>query len=156
MDNLLFKDAISPVDIQRPPLAEKVTTSRFCKNCQSTTRHSTHKFTKNNKPRVRLVCRPCDNKTRSSIRREQRTIVLNHYGPNCACCDESTYEFLALDHINGGGNLHRRSIRKGHHPGGSGMYQWVIRNGFPLGFRILCHNCNSSRGAYGYCPHEKT
>lgn len=22
-------------------------------------------------------------------------------------------------------------------------------------YRVLCMNCNKSRGSYGYCPHEK-
>ena len=22
-------------------------------------------------------------------------------------------------------------------------------------FQVLCHNCNMSKGFYGYCPHEK-
>jgi len=39
-----------------------------------------------------------------------------HYsnGPNpfCACCGESDIGVLCLDHINGGGNRHRREIAK--------------------------------------------
>jgi hypothetical protein len=32
---------------------------------------------------------------------------------------------------------------------------WLKRNGYPKGFRVLCHNCNSARGLYGYCPHKR-
>lgn len=80
-----------------------------------------------------------------------RLEVVTHYGGKCACpgCLESRIEFLALDHINGGGNKHRRDEKIGR------MDMWLKRNGFPSGFRVLCHNCNMARGFYGYCPHEK-
>lgn len=82
--------------------------------------------------------------------------VLNAYSggnPKCSCCGESHIEFLAIDHVEGGGSKHRKSLK----PGGllgTGFYQWLKRNNFPKGFRVLCHNCNHSFGAYGYCPHQ--
>ena len=82
----------------------------------------------------------------------QRTTVLNHYGGQCECCGESTFEFLVLDHKNGGGNAHRSEVRTK----GSGMIRWAITNGFPDLFRVLCHNCNSAIGFYGACPHQRT
>jgi hypothetical protein len=33
------------------------------------------------------------------------------------------------------------------------MYAYLIRNNFPEGYRVLCHNCNQSLGYFGYCPH---
>jgi hypothetical protein len=36
------------------------------------------------------------------------------------------------------------------------MYTWLRNQGYPNGFRTLCHNCNLARGFYGYCPHEVT
>jgi hypothetical protein len=88
----------------------------------------------------------------------QRWIILIHYGgdpPKCACCGETRYEFLSIDHINGGGNEERKKFltttgkynpRK--------FYQWLIDNNFPEGFRVLCMNCNFALGHYGYCPHS--
>lgn len=81
-------------------------------------------------------------------RRKLRASVLAHYGGKCACCGESRDEFLSIDHINGGGDKHRRET-KGH------VFAWLKRNGFPAGFRVLCHNCNMARGFFGYCPHER-
>lgn len=70
--------------------------------------------------------------------------------PVCKCCGETTLEFLALDHINGGGNVHRKSIRP---TGVASMYEWAKRNGYPPIFQVLCHNCNMAKGFYGRCPH---
>lgn len=76
-----------------------------------------------------------------------RKTVIEHYGGKCVCCGESRLEFLALDHINGGGSKHRREFGSGH------LYHWVLKQNFPEGFQVLCHNCNLSLGHYGYCPH---
>lgn len=87
-------------------------------------------------------------------RLKQRLEVLNHYGandPKCACCNERRLEFLAIDHINGGGNAHRREI--GRSGGGDKIIRWLRKMGLPQGYRLLCHNCNHSMGVLGYCPH---
>jgi len=72
--------------------------------------------------------------------------------PFCNCCGERTLEFLTLDHL-----VDRKSdegVRVGGDRLGQVLYSWLIRMGFPEGFRVLCYNCNCSRGARGYCPHE--
>lgn len=83
----------------------------------------------------------------------RRYKVLKHYSdgdePRCACCGEHRLEFLCIDHIDGGGNEHRRRIGKS-----TRMFEWLSKNGLPEGFRVLCHNCNLSIGFYGYTPHE--
>ncbi len=78
-----------------------------------------------------------------------RQLVLEHYGGHCQCCGETQYEFLVIDHINGGGRSHRRSI-----PGQS-VYRWLRKNNFPEGFQVLCHNCNMAKAFYGECPHQR-
>ena len=80
-----------------------------------------------------------------------RKEVLKHYSNGvmqCACCGEERYEFLCIDHINGGGTKHRRVIGYG-----GGLWQWLRSHGYPLGYRVLCYNCNFSLGHYGHCPH---
>ena len=59
-------------------------------------------------------------------------------GPECACCGETHEEFLTLDHANGNGAEHRREIGK------STLYllQWLKKNNYPPGFRVLCPTCN--------------
>jgi len=80
--------------------------------------------------------------------------VMLHYGgspPRCACCGEEHIEFLTIDHINGRGNTHKKRLGLT----GRGFYEWLIKNKFPTGFRVLCYNCNLSVGHLGYCPHER-
>lgn len=81
--------------------------------------------------------------------RDKCLVVYGGEFPCCACCGETEKKFLAIDHINGGGTAHRRQIKCF----GSSMYEWLKRNGFPKGFQLLCHNCNSAKAYYGKCPH---
>lgn len=89
--------------------------------------------------------------------RDIRQQVLDYYGNECSCCGETTPEFLSIDHINGGGNGHRKSLEangmKKHH--GTGFYKWLIDNEYPEGYQLLCHNCNFAKGHYGVCPHKR-
>lgn len=72
-------------------------------------------------------------------------------GAKCACCGERHQEFLSIDHANGDGAAHRKSI--GWVSGN--IYGWLKKNKFPEGFRILCMNCNFALGHVGYCPHQR-
>ena len=79
-----------------------------------------------------------------------RRATIEAYGGKCVCCGEAQYEFLAIDHVNGGGNQHKKQLRTN---SSASYYRWLRNNGYPADFRILCHNCNLSLGNYGYCPH---
>lgn len=81
--------------------------------------------------------------------RKDRNNCLSHYGGKCECCGETQYEFLVIDHTEGGGNKHRKEINL------INIVSWLKTNGYPEGFRVLCHNCNMALGIYGYCPHKK-
>lgn len=81
--------------------------------------------------------------------KQMRLKIFKHYSKGsccCSCCGESHYEFMAIDHVNGGGAKHRKKVGP--------TDRWIIKHRFPRGFRILCHNCNASIGYYGYCPHQ--
>lgn len=94
-------------------------------------------------------------KSASEYNRKIRLLVLQHYSgmtPFCVCCGEKEIKFLSIDHINGGGNKHRKTLTKSGR--GGNMSMWLFRNGFPGGFQILCHNCNMAKGFYGRCPHK--
>lgn len=88
-----------------------------------------------------------------------RLRVLGHYSNftyACACCGEKELDFLAVDHVNGGGGKHRRALFGEHRTAEAGsFYHWLINNGFPSGYQILCHNCNWSKGRYDECVHVR-
>ncbi len=81
--------------------------------------------------------------------RKAKQAVINAYGGKCECCGETIIEFLTIDHTKNDGAIHRRKIGK------KNVYKDLIKRGFPKdGYRILCFNCNITRGFYGYCPHH--
>jgi hypothetical protein len=82
-----------------------------------------------------------------------RDECFSHYGDKCSCCGEHRKEFFAMHHIEGGGRQHRLTEKMLQQ--GGGIYLWLKRHGYPKNFEIQCHNCNASRGYYGYCPHER-
>ena len=82
-----------------------------------------------------------------------RMQILTHYGGNppiCKCCGEKEIKFLAIDHIDGFGNAHKRKV--GH---SDKFYNWIKKNNYPPTLQILCHNCNMAKGFYGKCPHQE-
>jgi hypothetical protein len=97
--------------------------------------------------RERQVARVVEGNKRR--RRLLRLKAIEHYGGCCQCCSEGRVQFLAIDHINGKGNWHRKTA-----VGNRTIAEWLHKNGYPEGFRILCHNCNGSIGFYGFCPHQ--
>lgn len=126
---------------------------------------------KNPKDGELKYCRSCLDKQSSDlkVKREQnpehsrqqskksaarlRADVIGHYGGKCACCSETTDIFLCLDHIEGGGNKHRKSLGS---KGGRHFYRWIRSSGYPDGYRVLCWNCNHAFARLGYCPHGNT
>lgn len=77
--------------------------------------------------------------------------VLENYGGHCVCCGENQPEFLTLDHVDGKGVEHRKMNKLT--TGATSTWSWARKNNYPDVLRLLCWNCNSARGAYGYCPH---
>ena len=73
-------------------------------------------------------------------RKRAKDKVFEAYGGyKCAACGHTDPDCLTIDHI-GGRMLHCDSYR------GDRLYWWLIRTGFPRGFRVLCHNCNFKVG----------
>jgi len=68
--------------------------------------------------------------------------VLTYYGNGkCACtmCGYDNLAALSIDHINGNGCEHRRTL--GNYNAGGRFYSWLKRGGFPTGYQTLCMNC---------------
>lgn len=81
-----------------------------------------------------------------------RDRVYDHYGRKCVCCGETHWSVLQLDHVNGGGEEHRKSIGTASHA----LYRWIIRNNFPDDIQVLCANCNFSKYRNGgTCFHKE-
>lgn len=80
--------------------------------------------------------------------RDHKLAIMHHYGDRCACCGEENPAFWTIDHIEGGGNAHRREIGRG------GLLRWLKKNNYPAGFQILCCNCNFAKWRVGICPHR--
>ena len=91
--------------------------------------------------------------TQKQWHQNRKLQVILAYGGKCACCGETEIEFLAVDHINNDGAAHRKKIG---HASGSNIHRWLIRNNFPEGFQVLCHNCNFSKHfGKGVCVHQR-
>jgi len=98
--------------------------------------------------------------TRIKHQREVKLQVFTAYSkriseseiPCCACCGENNHvEFLTIDHIEGRTNLSdkEKTLK------GPKLYQWLRRHHYPKGYQVLCWNCNSAKGLFGKCPHQK-
>ncbi len=68
--------------------------------------------------------------------------------PFCNCCGETLPEFLTIHHINNNGAAHRRKDKSA-----NTIYRWLKQHNYPPGFSVLCWNCNTAMGYFGYCPH---
>jgi hypothetical protein len=75
---------------------------------------------------------------------ELKEKVFGHYGPSgrIACswpgCDWSDTRALSIDHVDGNGAEHRRTL--GSSRTGLQFYAWLVREGFPAGYQTLCMN----------------
>jgi hypothetical protein len=141
--------------------------NKYCPRCESTLPSDRFGDAKDRGDGKVAYCKSCTSayrKDRDDVSRRSQFLtdtqkyirkakleVMTHYcdgEPHCVCCGESNFEFLSFDHINGGGRKHREEIKSYQMP------YWLKKNGYPEGFRVLCHNCNQSYGMWGYCPHQ--
>jgi len=93
-------------------------------------------------------------------REKVKYAVLSHYSkklsnsdiPCCNCCGEHDFLiFLTIDHITNRKNAtHKKRLV------GQDMYRYLRRNGYPLGYQVLCVNCNSAKSDSGICPHKRS
>lgn len=113
---------------------------RIYKRCAPCARAESNKVHRNERKWNPEIDRGRTKKYRQKVRHE----VLSAYGGACSCCGINEEQFLCMDHVNGGGNIHRREIN-------CELYAWLRRNNFPSGFQVLCHNCNMARAFYGIC-----
>lgn len=119
---------------------------RTCKHCGEQQRLKIAKARKD--PACAELTRQGNHRSKLKLRKE----VLDAYGgPVCKCCGEAHLEFLTIDHI----EKPPVEAKQLGYRSGYGFYQWLRKNKYPPGFRVLCINCNFAHGHYGYCPHER-
>jgi hypothetical protein len=76
---------------------------------------------------------------------------MQYGGVVCACCGETEFSMLTIDHINQDGAAHRREVSTAL----SKIFAWLKQHGWPDGYRVLCFNCNiASYRNGGVCPHK--
>ena len=131
-----------PIDQFYPNRAQSSGYNHYCKRCS---KEASRKSRRKNPEGSRAIDR--------KWRRKLRAKVLTAYGGCCACCGETTPDFLTLDHINNDGAEHRRQIIGSR--GGSVIYRWAHVNNYPPVLQLLCYNCNCSKAYYGSCPHRR-
>ncbi len=86
--------------------------------------------------RERILHSPRNREVRNRLRANLKREVILHYGNGeivCSRCGFKDIKALSIDHINGGGNKHRRKIKN--------FYYWLRKNNFPEGYQVLCMNC---------------
>jgi hypothetical protein len=72
------------------------------------------------------------------------------YGNKCACCGETDYIFLTMDHVQNDGNKRRH----GYGANNLTEYRIAIKEYRPDVYQILCYNCNHAKHLNGgACPH---
>jgi hypothetical protein len=124
-----------------------------------------------NKAKAKAYKQTLEYKTKDKTTRDNNRLkLLQHYSqhlstssiPCCNCCGETFHvDFLAIDHIAGKKQMDSEPelVRMGYKSklDGLDLVNWIIRNDFPEGFQILCHNCNHAKGMKknnNQCPHE--
>lgn len=113
--------------------------SNHCKPCQRAYERMRH----------RTWYKEPHRKAQRRYHRKLKEEAIKAYGGKCQCCGESHFEFLTIHVIGGGGTKYRMRGR-------FQMSSLVKKLGYPKRkFKLLCANCNSSIGLYGYCPHKK-
>ena len=68
--------------------------------------------------------------------------VLTNGEGTCRWCGQGDIDVLCVDHIDNSGAAHRKAQRG---LTGDSMYKWLVRNGYPSGYQILCFNCNTKK-----------
>jgi hypothetical protein len=141
-----------PVEAERKGKAQ-------CVSCAK--KHSRKQKARSNRWKKEGLCTRCgkpnDRKGKAVCTRcagayqRQRATLIDEMGGKCECCGEVHKEFLSIDHVNGGGNKARRKD-KNHNRTLVGKILSGTEDRSK--YRILCMNCNSALGFYGYCPHK--
>ena len=148
------------IDMQRE--SAKKSQKEYYKNNKEDCKERTKKWRDNHKEqelkRVALWWKNHPDKLREKQQRRTKKLkllVITHYSNGsmkCCCpkCNEDNMGFLSIDHINNNGTEERKKYGNG-----SRFYHWLIKNGYPEGYKVMCYNCNLGRAKNNdICPHQ--
>lgn len=82
-------------------------------------------------------------------RAQDKLVAMTHYcggTPYCVGCGVENLEVLTLDHIEENGAEHRRNEAM------ASTASWVVLNGLPDGYQVLCWNCNNAKHRHRTVP----
>lgn len=79
--------------------------------------------------------------------RKRRQALINDLGGSCACCGETTYEFLEIDHIYNNGGEHRKELNR------PALNTSDLRKHMDE-LQVLCGNCHNSKSHFEVCVHQ--
>ena len=68
--------------------------------------------------------------------------ILGRYGSECVLCGFNDMRALQLDHLNDNGSEERKALGSQKFSGVK-FYRYLIKQGLPDGYQILCANCNN-------------
>ncbi len=144
---------------------------KTCPRCKLTKPFSAFYADKHRKGGFRIYCIPCTiemhrndrennpdkfNSYTKKCRDKTKANVMTHYGNGvclCLMCGENRLDCLTIDHINGGGTKHLKSLGLY----GATFYRWLISNNYPIGYQTLCANCQLiKKMANGECRRKGT
>ena len=95
-------------------------------------------------------CQDCHEKHRlhghKHYQRLKSKVFQAYGGFRCNCCGDTYRDGLQIDHIHNDGAAHRKQLTKTH------FYRWIVNNGFPSLFQVLCAVCNMAKALNGHCP----
>ena len=119
-----------------------------CNSCNKVKELTEFYKQKRGKDGVRADCKRCFSKysPKEQMNRKNRRIrVITMYGGKCVLCGERHVQHLTIDHINGNGNIERKTWKSS-----NAMYLELERRNYPKdNYQVLCWNCNTSKHLYG-------
>lgn len=149
--------------------------SRICRKHQVPLKAYEHLDRRYNKTYTSWHCPECD-KERMRLRRKAigveearrrqneryaklRDEVIAGYGGKCSCCGETNPLFLTIDHVDGKVPGEPMKVFRGRTTvrpaNGAAMFNFIKKNEYPAGYRVMCFNCNLGRERNGgVCPHK--
>lgn len=139
----------------RPKKSRKEWDRKYTQN----NKEKINKYKEENKEKIAKYKVDYHNRNKDKIYRRKRDWnralkikVLTYYSifttkPMCAIpgCLISDPDMLCLDHIDNDGAKHRKEINK------TNIYPWIIKNNYPPGFQVICHNHNFKKELLSHC-----